>query len=125
GIGWALGTDRLVLALEQTEAGKAAPRLDAFIVWLGDAAYKRARQLARTLRDAGVSVEIPYEEMKMKKALGRADQLAARYAVILGEDELKAGAFTLRDLSSGSQRSLSEPDLMKELVKPRINTDEH
>jgi len=125
GIGWALGTDRLVLALEQTEAGKAAPQLDAFIVWLGDAAYKRARRLARTLRDAGVRVEIPYEEMKMKKALGRADQLGARFAVILGEDELKAGAFTLRDLASGSQRSLSEPELMKELLKPRINTDEH
>ncbi|MGH9777757.1 MAG: histidine--tRNA ligase, partial [Candidatus Acidiferrales bacterium] len=105
GIGWALGTDRLVLALEQTEAGKAAPRLDAFIVWLGEAAYKRARQLARALRDAGVSVEIPYEEMKMKKALGRADQLGARFAVILGEDELKAGTFTVRDMASGSQRS--------------------
>ncbi|MGH9787696.1 MAG: histidine--tRNA ligase [Candidatus Acidiferrales bacterium] len=114
-IGWALGTDRLVLALEQTEAGKTAPQLDAFIVWLGDAAYDRARQLARTLRDAAVRVEIPYEEMKMKKALGRADQLAARYAVILGEDELKAGTFTLRDMASGSQRPLSEPELLREL----------
>ncbi len=125
GIGWALGTDRLVLALEQTEAGKAAPQLDAFIVWLGEAAYQRARQLARALRDAGISVEIPYEEMKMKKALGRADQLGARYAVILGEDELKAGTFTLRDLSSGSQRSLSESELLHSLLKPQMNTDEH
>jgi histidyl-tRNA synthetase len=122
GIGWALGTDRLVLALEQTDAGKAAPSLDAFIVWLGDAAYKRARQLARTLRDAGIRVEIPYEEMKMKKALGRADQLGARFAVILGEDELKAGMFTLRDLSSGSQRSLPEVELVKEL---QGTTDAH
>ncbi len=124
GIGWALGTDRLVLALQQTEAGKAAPQLDAFIVWLGDAAYARARDLARALRRAGASVEIPYEETKIKKALGRAHQLHARYAVILGEDELKAGAFTLRDMQSGSQRSLSERELLKEL-KPQVNADEH
>ncbi|HSC78332.1 MAG TPA: histidine--tRNA ligase [Candidatus Acidoferrales bacterium] len=123
GIGWALGTDRLVLALQQTEAGKAAPPLDAYIVWLGDAAYARARELARKLRDAGASVEIPHEGMKLKKALGRADQLHARYAVILGEDELKAGAFTLRDMATGAQRSLSESDLLKEL-KPQMNADE-
>ena len=116
GIGWALGTDRLVLALQQAEAGKAAPPLDAFIVWLGERAYARARALARHLRDAGASVEIPYEEMKIKKALGRADQLKARYAVIIGEDELKAGVYTFRDMHSGDQRSLSEPDLVKELT---------
>jgi histidyl-tRNA synthetase len=125
GIGWALGTDRLVLALEQTEAGRAAPQLDAFIVWLGEAAYVRARQLARSLRDAGVRVEIPYEELKIKKALGRADQLGARFAVILGEDELKAGTFTLRDMRTGAQRSLPELDLIQTLLKPQMNTDEH
>ncbi len=125
GIGWALGTDRLVLALQQTEAGRAAPQVDAFVVWLGEAAYARARQLARRLRDAGASVEIPYEEMKIKKALGRADQLMARYAVILGEDELKAGVLTLRDMHSGSQRAVSESDLVKELKQPQMNTDEH
>jgi len=114
GIGWALGTDRLVLALEQT-AATAPGRLDAFVVWLGEPAYARARALTRTLRDAGFSVELPYEEMKMKMALGRADQLGARYALILGEDELRQGAITLRDLAAGSQRSLQESDLLREL----------
>ncbi|MGH9780019.1 MAG: His/Gly/Thr/Pro-type tRNA ligase C-terminal domain-containing protein, partial [Candidatus Acidiferrales bacterium] len=61
----------------------------------------------------------------MKKALGRADQLGARFAVILGEDELKAGTFTVRDMASGSQRSLSESELLKELEQPQMNTDEH
>ncbi|HXE75523.1 MAG TPA: histidine--tRNA ligase [Candidatus Xenobia bacterium] len=115
GIGWALGTDRLVLALQQSQAGKAAPSLDAFLVWLGEAAYKRARQLARTLRDAGARVEIPYEEMRIKKALGRADQLKARYAVIIGENELQAGTFTLRDMTTGAQRSISDAEMVKEL----------
>jgi histidyl-tRNA synthetase len=63
--------------------------------------------------------------MKMKKALGRADQLGARFAVILGEDELKAGTFTLRDMRTGAQRSLPELDLIQTLLKPQMNTDEH
>jgi histidyl-tRNA synthetase len=53
--------------------------------------------------------------MKMKKALGRADQLSAAYTLIIGEDELKQGKFTLREMASGSQRSLTESQLLQEL----------
>jgi histidyl-tRNA synthetase len=125
GIGWALGTDRLILALPQSKAVTARQGLDVFIVWLGEPAYGRARLLVRTLRDAGLSVELPYDEMKMKKALSRADQLGARYAVILGEDELRQGTLTLRDLAAASQRPVAEAELLKEIKQPRMNTDEH
>lgn len=115
GTGWALGTDRLVLALEQAEVAKKKSGLDVFVVWLGVPAYAPARSIARKLRQAGVTVELPYDEMKMKKALGRAHQLSAAYALIIGEDELKQGKFTLREMASGSQRSLAESQLLQEL----------
>ncbi len=117
GIGWALGTDRLVLALQQTGEGETGVGPDVFVVWLGEKAYVRARDLARTLRRAGIQVEMPYEEQKMRKALGRADQLQARYAVILGEDELAQGKFTLREMTSGEQRLLTEAELLRELKR--------
>jgi histidyl-tRNA synthetase len=113
--GWALGTDRLVLALQQAAAGKAEAPLDLMIVWLGPVAYARGRELAAQLRAVGVAVELPYDEMKIRKALSRANQLSARYALIIGEDELKQGKLTLREMGSGTQRSLTESELLKEL----------
>ena len=65
-------------------------------------------KLARTLRDAGVSVELPPEEMKFKKALGRADKLDARYALIIGGDEVASQQYTLKRLADGhSEASLT------------------
>ncbi|MEE9234242.1 MAG: histidine--tRNA ligase [Candidatus Acidoferrales bacterium] len=125
GTGWALGTDRLILALQQATTAKPETPLDVFLVWLGQPAYARARQLARRLRDAGTSVDLTYEEAKLKKALGLADRAGARFALILGENELAQNKITLREMQSGHQRSLSEDELLKELAKPQMHTDEH
>ncbi len=125
GTGWALGTDRLILALQQAATAKPETPLDVFLVWLGQPAYARARQLARRLRDAGTSVDLTYEEAKLKKALGLADRAGARFALILGENELAQNKITLREMQSGHQRSLSEDELLKELAKPQMHTDEH
>ena len=114
GIGWALGTDRLLLALEAAGA-KAEEELDCFLIWLGPGRAS-ARALARRLRDQGAAVELLYEEMKLGKALERADRLGARFAVIVGEDEVAKKKFTLRDMKSGEQRSLSEKELLQELA---------
>jgi len=116
GIGWALGTDRLLLALEAAGA-KAEEKLDGFIIWLGPGRAP-ARALARRLRDHGAAVELLYEEMKLGKALERADRLGARFAVIVGEDEVKQKKFTLRDLAAGTQKALSEDQLLRELKPP-------
>ncbi|MEE8201163.1 MAG: histidine--tRNA ligase, partial [Candidatus Acidoferrales bacterium] len=115
GTGWALGTDRLILALQQAATAKPETPLDVFLVWLGQPAYARARQLARRLRDTGTSVDLTYEETKLKKALGLADRAGARFALILGENELAQNKITLREMQSGHQRSLSEEELLREL----------
>jgi histidyl-tRNA synthetase len=117
GIGFAIGTDRVMLSLE--EAGTRAParRVDVFVAWMGEASYAYGAGVARRLRDAGISVEIPAEAMKFKKSLGLADKLGALYAVIVGEDEVAAKEVTLKRLAGGEQIRMPEGDLAAYLKK--------
>jgi histidyl-tRNA synthetase len=122
GIGFAIGTDRLVLSLQESGAGevaggpaRSAGGLDVYLAWFGAAAQAAAVGLARRLRDAGFVVELPAVEMKFGKSLGLADRLKARHAVILGEDELAAGVVAVKRLADGTQQKLTEPDLFSYL----------
>jgi histidyl-tRNA synthetase len=115
GIGFAIGTDRLVLSLQESGVGEAAGGparpaggLDVYLAWFGAAAQPAAVKLARRLRDAGFVVELPAVEMKFGKSLGLADRLKARHAVILGEDELAAGVIAVKRLADGTQQKLAE-----------------
>lgn len=118
GIGFAIGTDRLMLSLQ--EAGSTAKcALDAYIAWMGAATYPAAVALARKLREHDLAVELPAQEMKFGKSLNLADRLGARFAVILGEDELAAGQFTVKRLADGDQRKLAEAELLEYVTKLR------
>jgi histidyl-tRNA synthetase len=112
GIGFAIGTDRLILSLQETGAGKILGGLDVYLAWFGAAAQPAAIALARTLRQAGFAVELPALDMKFGKSLGLADRLKARHAVILGENELAAGKLAVKNLSSGKQEQLTEAELL-------------
>lgn len=124
GIGFAIGTDRLILSLQEnltsaagatvatTNGLKPVAGVDVFVAWMGEVAYAPSVRLARLLRDQGVSVEIPAEEMKFKKSLGMADRLGATYALIVGGDEVASGEFTVKRLADGEQRKLSESELV-------------
>ncbi len=117
GIGFAIGEDRLMLSLEAAGKMAAEPSLDVFIVWMGAAAQPVGIKLAQKLRGAGMKVELPPEEFKFKKALGLADKLGARYAVLIGENEIAAGKFTLKRLADAVQTSVTEAELLSELKK--------
>jgi histidyl-tRNA synthetase len=119
GIGFAIGTDRLVLSLQESGTGQVAGGLDVYLAWFGAAAQPAAVKLARRLRDAGFVVELPAVDMKFGKSLGLADRLKARHAVILGEDELAAGVVTVKRLSDGTQQKLAEQDLFSFLRASR------
>jgi len=123
GIGFAIGTDRVMLSLQETsrarEGGHPGPplraRVDVYVAWMGEAGQKAAIRTARKLRDAGFSVEVPAEEMKLKRSIGLADKLGARYALIIGENEVKEGKYALKRLSDGHQESFGEADLLAHL----------
>ncbi|MFQ5927518.1 MAG: histidine--tRNA ligase, partial [Terriglobia bacterium] len=116
GIGWALGTDRFLLALSQAGAICPASGFDVFIAWLGESARQEALRLTRTLREKDFCVEMAYEEAKLRKSLQLADKLGARFTVILGEDELKQGKLTLREMATGQQQLLSQAELLARLA---------
>jgi histidyl-tRNA synthetase len=119
GIGFAIGTDRLILSLQEAGEGVAAGGPagkaggpDVYLAWFGAAAQTAAIGLAKRLRDAGFVVELPAVEMKFGKSLGLADRLKARHAVIVGDDELAAGVVTVKRLTDGSQQKLAETELI-------------
>ncbi|HEV2206843.1 MAG TPA: histidine--tRNA ligase, partial [Candidatus Acidoferrales bacterium] len=116
GIGFAIGSDRAILSIQENAPDavkRHVPSLGVFIAWMGAAAHPTAVNIAKKLRDRGVSVELPTEEMKFKKSLGLADKLGARYALIIGEDEVASGQYSLKNLADGKQEKLGESALLE------------
>lgn len=112
GIGFAIGTDRLILSLQEAGEGAVTEGLDVYLAWFGAAAQTAAISLAKRLRSAGFVVELPAVEMKFGKSLGLADRLKARHAVIIGDNELAEGVVTVKRLADGSQQKLAESELL-------------
>jgi histidyl-tRNA synthetase len=119
GIGFSIGQDRLILAVQAAQELKASESLAAYVVWMGDAALSAAARLARELRSEGLSVEIDYDSMKIKKAMGAANKLQARFAIIIGDGELASGRYQVKDMRSGEQTAL-EPGAVADFVKAKL-----
>jgi histidyl-tRNA synthetase len=117
GIGFAIGEDRLILSLQESvqpqSPATSHQSLFVYIAWMGLHAYAAAIRAAKDLRNAGIRVELPPIQQKFGKALGQADKLGAQYALILGDDEVSEGLWTLKTLSTGEQTKLTEPDLLQ------------
>jgi histidyl-tRNA synthetase len=117
GIGFAIGEDRLILSLQESGKMPAQQGRDIYIAWMGEKAQATAVRAAKGLRRAGFSVELPPVEQKFGKALGHADKLGAKYALILGDNEVSEGLWTLKTLADGSQTKFTEQDLLDHLRK--------
>jgi histidyl-tRNA synthetase len=134
GIGFAIGEDRLILSLQESKKEVASGEwrvaskegkgvtsgrsgVDVYVAWMGERAQATAIRAAKDLRKAGFSVELPPVELKFGKALGQADKLGAKYALILGDNEVAEGLWTLKTLADGSQQKLTEPQLLEFLRK--------
>ncbi len=102
GIGFAIGEDRLVLAHQSAATQEAGANL-IYIAWLEDNSLAAASDLARELRQSNQRVELVYSPMKMKKSLATANRLNARFAVIIGPDEIETGRYQVKDMASGQQ----------------------
>ncbi|MGO9095023.1 MAG: histidine--tRNA ligase [Bryobacteraceae bacterium] len=114
GIGFSIGEDRLVMSLEEARGGEFVARLRLFIVALGAPASREAVRVARKLRRFGVSVEIA-PEARLKRAMELANKLGAQYALILGEDEIASGRYTLKNMATGEQVSVTREELQERL----------
>ena len=110
GIGFAIGEDRLVMSLKETaEAVMRKP--DVYIAPVGAGLNKEAARLARELRQHDLVVELGDETFRLKKSFEAATRAGATYILIVGENEVKADAFALKNLSTGEQVSVPRQDL--------------
>jgi histidyl-tRNA synthetase len=138
GIGFAIGEDRLILSLQEqarpsaATPGEAKPNqspvtnhqsLDVYIAWMGEHAYATAVRAAKDLRNAGFSVELPPTQLKFGKALSHADKLGAKFALILGDNEVSEGLWTLKTLADGTQQKLPEPEIIEHLRQALSDAD--
>ena len=98
------------MTVEQT----AGDSLDVFLAPLGDAALRHACSLARDLRRSGASVEVA-ANVKLKRAMELANKSGARYALILGDDEIAAAAYSLKDMQSGEQQRITRQELFEKV----------
>ncbi len=116
-IGFGLGLERLMLTLEGL--GVCLPvdeRVDVFIAVVGDEARSEAVKILFELRGAGIRADMDYTGRSLKAQMKLADKLGAKHAIILGEEEVKARAATVRDMSGSGQRPVAFCDLVRELT---------
>ena len=110
GIGFSIGEDRLVMILEEAYPDRFRPVVDVFLATMGEAAELHAGALAAELRSQGFSVERSADR-KLKRALEVANKTGARYTLILGDDEVNTGTYSLKDMASGEQVKLQRSEL--------------
>ncbi len=104
GIGFGLGLERVLLAIENEQLGIATAGTPAcFVVGIGEAAPVFVRNLVRTLRRMGIAAESSFEDRPLKAQLKMADRAGARFAAIVGDREAEERVVTIKDLRDGSQ----------------------
>ncbi|HET9481049.1 MAG TPA: histidine--tRNA ligase, partial [Candidatus Polarisedimenticolia bacterium] len=112
GFGFAIGADRLVLAvLEGEEGGQAcAAPIELYIVHLGEPALQAALAAAKALRGLGLAVRLDPDARDLRKQMARASSSGARYAIILGEREMERSIYALKRLADGTQTEVAAGD---------------
>jgi len=112
-IGFAAGIERMILSLKKEGvAVPTPPVLQVLIAYLGDAARDEAIKLAASLRQAGISAVTTTGGKSLKSQMRQANALDVRYTVIIGEDEVKAGTATLRDMANARQETVPIGELL-------------
>jgi len=106
GVGFAGGTDRLVMVLrEQLPSSHDEDRLHLFLVALGDEAQRMALQAAVALRAEGLTVGLDHNSRSLKKQLAMANRLRSHFVIVLGGNELAPGAgIRIKDLDTGEEK---------------------
>ena len=116
-VGFAAGLERVLLALEQQGLlPESPPAADVFIIALGDAAAVAAFPLLHELRRGGVRALMDYAGRSMKAQMKQANKSGARYAVILGDDELAQHTAVVRDMAQSTQETYSLDDMVQRLI---------
>ena len=116
GIGFAAGVERMALLVAR-QGKEQVTRPVVFIAPLGETEAARADQLAQQLRAEGIAAEVSFRKANPANQLKRADALGARFALVLGDAELKADRAKLKEMKTGAQHEVSLSGLAGEVKK--------
>ena len=112
GVGFGLGKERLIMLMEESGndfGGDIRPQL--FVAWIGDEAREYAVKLVNDLRKEGLRCELDTRERNLKGQMKYANKLCAAYTAVIGEDEVKSGEITLKNMESGEQKKVKREEL--------------
>lgn len=110
GVGVSIGLSRVFSAVKESKVDDVSTLSKLLVLPLTDD-ISEAVNVANTLRKAGVSVEVYMEEKKMKQKMNYANKKGFRYIVLLGEDEIESGEYTLKNMETGDQQTLNLEEL--------------
>ncbi len=115
-VGFAAGMERLLIACDELDIKLADDKkVDVYIVSLGEKARDWALTHLSALREAGISATMDYQGRSMKAQMKDANRENAHYTLIVGENELEAGEFTLRNMKESDEQSLSFANIIEKL----------
>jgi histidyl-tRNA synthetase len=116
GIGFAIGEDRLVMSLQDSASAESVvTKPDVYVAPLGTGMNAEAARLARELRRHDLVVDLGDETFRLKKSFEAATKAGAKYILIVGENEVKADAFALKNLATGEQVSVPRAELARKI----------
>ena len=110
GIGFSIGEDRLVLSLEEKLPEAHRHVLELYIAPLGEQAVIHCAGVASRLRRRGAVVELG-PDVRLKRAMETANKLGSRFTLIVGDNEIHSGLYSLKDMHSGGQQSVTMEEL--------------
>jgi len=115
--GFAIGIDRVVLASEAERPIEAPPALDAYVIPAGDDMRKYSFGMVSRLRSQGLKADVDLMRRTLSKNLKYAASAGARFAVIVGKEEMSKRSVVLRDMKSGEQRTVLADEVGAEISK--------
>lgn len=125
--GFALGMERLISLLPSENKNYPESRPDIFVVGLGDEAKILSFKIVHRLRREGFAVDRDYDGGSVKSQMRKANKSFSRFALIIGENEITAGKYLMKDMESGSQVEVAAENLIPEikirLAKPKTTME--
>ena len=112
GIGFAAGIERFLIAMEQSKIDTKESNLDIYFVCLGEKALSSVLEISQKLRGIGLKVISDTLRRSMKSQLREANKLEAKYALMIGENEINNGNVIFKDLSKGIQKTILQSDII-------------
>ena len=120
GIGFGMGIERLLLALEAENIELPIDRsLDCYLVTMGDVPQKVVFKLVHELRQNGIQIDRDYQDRKVKAQFKAANRLHAKYVLVLGEEELSKEVINVKQMETGNQKEVKLSELVQ-ILKEKL-----